>query len=145
MSILSSRMIFNAFLHTNYHDNDGYVASNSPNGFHQRVIKDRNWWANEMHSNMISIINVFDLIKTYSRPRHFSKDVFFSVSGTSGNPSAPPLPHPLMIFSVVQSTVCLQLLLDANTSAASALLGSLWRAELPAWHPVCLGWWWTLI
>lgn len=76
MSILTGKMIFNAFLHTNYYDNDGYVASNSPNGFHQGVIKDRNWWANEMHSNMISIINVFDLILTYSRPRHFSKDVF---------------------------------------------------------------------
>lgn len=49
-----------------------------------------------------------------------------------------------MIFSAVQSTVCLQLLLDANTSAASAFLCSLWRAELPAWHPVCLGWRWTL-
>lgn len=49
-----------------------------------------------------------------------------------------------MIFSAVQSTVCLQLLLDANTSAASAFLCSVWRAELSAWHPVCLGRRWTL-
>lgn len=80
-------------------------------------------------------------MRTNYRPGH----VFglFSISGTPGNPSAPPLLHPLMIFSAVQSTVCLQLLLEANTSAASAFLCSLWRAEPPAWHPVCLGWRWT--
>lgn len=84
-------MIFNAFLHANYHDNDGYVASNSPNGFHRGVIKGRNWLANEMHSNMISIINFFDLIITYSRPRHFSKDVFICVWNlTKSICSSPP-------------------------------------------------------
>lgn len=113
------------------------MALNSPAGFHQGIIEGRNWWAHEIHSNMISIINAFDLIRTNNRPGHFFKRLF-SLPGTSGNPSVPPLPHPLMIFSVVQSTVCLQLLLDASTSAASALLCSLWRAELPAWHPVCL-------
>lgn len=118
------------------------LASNSLDGFQHWMIEDRSWWAKEIHLNMIPIINAFDHMRTNYRPGHVFR--LFSVSGTSGNPSAPPLLHPLMIFSAVQSTVCLQLLLDANTSAASAFLCSLWRAELPAWHPVCLGWRWTL-
>lgn len=118
------------------------LASTSPDGFQQWMIEDRSWWANEIHLNMIPIINAFDHMRTNYRPGHVFR--LFSISGTSGNPSAPPPLHPLMIFSAVQSTVCLQLLLDANTSAASAFLCSLWRAQLPAWHPVCLGWRWTL-
>lgn len=70
---------------------------------------------------MISIINVFDLITDQT---NFSK-LFFCIRN--------PLPHLLMVFSAVQST-SLQLLLDANTCAASTLLCSLWRAELPAWR-----------